>query len=122
MARHPPERLARGHAASRQRRAAQPARLTHFFGSREALLVQALRSAHFAAGARMVAAAPNLSGDLKRLETLVLEVLPPDAERMNEWKTPLTFWEKHVTTKSSVTRTPGALESGENCWRNTWRR
>ncbi len=34
----------------------------------------------------------HVRGDLKRLETLVLEALPLDALRMNEWKTHLTFW------------------------------
>ena len=86
-----------GLPAATLRRVAAEARcttgaLTHYFSNREALLVQALRAAHFAAGARMVAAARTVRGDLKRLETLVLETLPLDAVRMNEWKTHLTFW------------------------------
>ena len=86
-----------GLPAATLRRVAAEARcttgaLTHYFSNREALLVQALRAAHFAAGARMVAAARTVRGDLKRLETLVLEALPLDAVRMNEWKTHLTFW------------------------------
>jgi TetR/AcrR family transcriptional regulator, transcriptional repressor of bet genes len=86
-----------GLPAATLRRVAAEARcttgaLTHYFSNREALLVQALRAAHFAAGARMVAAAGRVRGDLKRLETLVLEALPLDAVRMNEWKTHLTFW------------------------------
>ena len=86
-----------GLPAATLRRVAAEARcttgaLTHYFSNREALLVQALRAAHFAAGARMVAAARTVKGDLKRLETLVLEALPLDAVRMNEWKTHLTFW------------------------------
>ena len=66
--------------------------LTHYFSNRESLLVQALGSAHFAAGARMVAAARRVKGDLKRLERVVLEALPLDATRMQEWRTHLTFW------------------------------
>jgi len=86
-----------GLPAATLRRVAAEARcttgaLTHYFSNREALLVQALCAAHFAAGARMVAAARRVRGDLKRLETLVLEALPLDALRMNEWKTHLTFW------------------------------
>jgi AcrR family transcriptional regulator len=66
--------------------------LTHYFSNREALLVQALRIAHFAAGARMIEAAERVKGDLRRLETIVLEALPLDAKRMQEWKTHLAFW------------------------------
>src|SRR5262249_35604473 len=56
------------------------------------VLVQALRTAHFAAGARMIAGAGKVKGDLQRLETIVLEALPLDAERIREWKTHLAFW------------------------------
>jgi len=66
--------------------------LTHYFPSREALVVEALRRAHFAAGARLIAAVRNVSGDLKRLETILLEALPLDLERMKEWKTRLAVW------------------------------
>jgi AcrR family transcriptional regulator len=66
--------------------------LTYYFPSREALLVEALRRAHFAAGARLIAAVRNVSGDLKRLETILLEALPLDLERMKEWKTRLAVW------------------------------
>lgn len=66
--------------------------LTHYFPSREALLVEALRRAHFTAGARLIAAARKVTDDLKRLETIVLEALPLDSERMKEWKTRLAVW------------------------------
>jgi AcrR family transcriptional regulator len=66
--------------------------LTHYFPSREALLVEALRRAHFAGGARLIAALRNVRGDLKRLETILLEALPLDLERMKEWKTRLAVW------------------------------
>jgi AcrR family transcriptional regulator len=86
-----------GLPAATLRRVAAEARcttgaLTHYFSNREALLVDALRAAHFAAGARMVKAARKVSGNLQRLETLVLEALPLDEARMNEWKAHLTFW------------------------------
>ena len=67
--------------------------LTHYFCNRHALLVQALRSAHFTAGARMMEAARQVKGDLKRLETIVLAALPLDDERMREWQTHLAFWD-----------------------------
>src|SRR5262249_20218224 len=37
--------------------------LTHYFSNRQALLVQALRAAHFTAGARMMEAARKVKGD-----------------------------------------------------------
>ncbi len=66
--------------------------LTHYFTNREALLVEALRRAHFAAGARMIEAARKSKGDWKRLEAIVMEALPADSERMKEWKTRLAVW------------------------------
>jgi TetR/AcrR family transcriptional regulator, transcriptional repressor of bet genes len=86
-----------GLPAATLRRVAAEARcttgaLTHYFSNREALLVHALRAAHFTAGARMIEAARAVKGDLKRLETIVLEALPLDDARMQEWKTHLTFW------------------------------
>jgi AcrR family transcriptional regulator len=86
-----------GLSAATMRRVAAETRyttgaLTHYFPSREALLVEALRRAHFAAGARLLAAARRVTGDLNRLETIVLEALPLDAERMKEWKTRLAVW------------------------------
>ena len=66
--------------------------LTHYFPSRESLLVEALRRAHYAAGVRLTRAAHKVSGHLKRLETIVLEALPLDSERTKEWKTRLAVW------------------------------
>jgi AcrR family transcriptional regulator len=66
--------------------------LTHYFPSRESLLVEALRRAHYAAGARLMGAARKATSHLKRLETIVLEALPLDSERMKEWKTRLAVW------------------------------
>src|SRR5262249_23298055 len=66
--------------------------LTHYFANREALLVEALRRAHVAAGARLIEAARKASGDLARLETILVEALFLDSQRMKEWKTRLTVW------------------------------
>ena len=86
-----------GLAAATLRRVAAEARcttgaLTHYFPNREALLIEALRRAHFAAGTRMIASARKAKGDAKRLEALILEALPLDNERMKEWKTRLAVW------------------------------
>src|SRR5215510_10857436 len=61
--------------------------LTHYFSNRQALLVQALRAAHFTAGARMMEAARKVDGDLQRLETIVLAASPLDDARMRESQT-----------------------------------
>ena len=50
--------------------------LTHYFTNREPLLVEALRRAHIAAGARLIEAARKASGDLARLEVVLVEALP----------------------------------------------
>jgi AcrR family transcriptional regulator len=86
-----------GLSAATLRRVAAEARcttgaLTHYFSNREALLVEALRRAHFAAGARMIEVARKAQGDFKRLEAIVLEALPLDSERTKEWKTRLSVW------------------------------
>jgi AcrR family transcriptional regulator len=65
--------------------------LTHYFTNREALLVEALRRAHIAA-ARLIEAASKASGDLARLEVVLVEALPLDSQRMKEWKTRLAVW------------------------------
>jgi AcrR family transcriptional regulator len=66
--------------------------LTHYFRSREALLIAGLRSAHSKAAGRMLVVTSRVKGDLKRLEASVLEALPLDAERLEEWRTRLAFW------------------------------
>jgi len=74
--------------------------LTHYFPNREALLVEALRRAHYAAGARLMAAVQGVSGHRARLETLLLEALPLDSRRMKEWRTRLAVW---AAASTSVT-------------------
>ena len=65
--------------------------VTHYFADREALLVAAVASAHYAAGARMTAAAASPSIPAERLEAVVLQALPLDAVRLREWKVWLAF-------------------------------
>lgn len=60
--------------------------VTHYFPSRETLLLEAVRTAHYAAGARMQRAAQQRLSTAERLEAVVLQALPLDAVRMREWK------------------------------------
>ena len=56
--------------------------ITHYFDGRDALLVEAVRTAHEAAGLRMTRAL-GLSVDPRiRLEAVVLEALPLDSQRI----------------------------------------
>jgi len=66
--------------------------LTHYFPGRRALLIDALRSAHYQAGARMADAAARASNDLARLRAVLLESLPLDETRLREWRLWLAFW------------------------------
>ena len=66
--------------------------LTHYFSDRRSLLIDALRSAHYQAGARMVEAAGHAASDLGRLKGALLEALPLDAPRLREWRVWLAFW------------------------------
>jgi AcrR family transcriptional regulator len=60
--------------------------ITHYFAGREALLLETVRSAHYAAGARMQDAAQPCISASDRLEAVVLQALPLDAVRMREWR------------------------------------
>ena len=66
--------------------------LTHYFRDRRALLIDALRSAHYQAGGRMADAASRAASDLARLKAVLLEALPLDAARLREWRVWLAFW------------------------------
>jgi AcrR family transcriptional regulator len=66
--------------------------ITHYFAGRDALLVEILRTVHYAAGARMLAVAREAASDAARLEGVLLESLPLDPVRMREWKVWLAFW------------------------------
>jgi AcrR family transcriptional regulator len=70
--------------------------LTHYFCDREALLVEALRAAHFAAGARMRRAVAAARSDRARLSAVLEEALPFDAARLREWRVWLAFWGEAV--------------------------
>jgi AcrR family transcriptional regulator len=60
--------------------------VTHYFPGRDALLIEAVRAAHYAAGARMQSAAEGAATAAARLEAVVLEALPLDAVRLREWR------------------------------------
>ena len=66
--------------------------LTHYFKDRQALLTQALRAAQAQAGARMLEATRRELDDRERLEAVLLESLPLDANRLEEWRVWLAFW------------------------------
>ncbi len=66
--------------------------LTHYFTDRQSLLIDALRSAHNQAGARMIDAAKRDSSHLERLKAVLLEALPLDESRLREWRVWLAFW------------------------------
>ena len=66
--------------------------LTHYFTDRQSLLTDALRTAHYQAGARMGEAAQCASSDLERLRAVLLEALPLDEPRLREWRVWLAFW------------------------------
>jgi len=66
--------------------------LTHYFADRQSLLVGALRGAHERAAARMISAAVDAESDFDRLERVVMESLPLDDVRTQEWRIWLAFW------------------------------
>lgn len=66
--------------------------LTYYFPDRDALLVESLRTAHYAAAARMLKAAKKAEKDTDRLRAVVLEGLPLDNDRLREWKVWIAFW------------------------------
>jgi len=100
-----------GFSAATLRRVASEANCTtgalnRYFSSREALFIETLRVAHQSGRARMAAVARETKGDLKRLEAILLEALPLDAERLREWKTRLAFW--GAASESSALRDENA--------------
>ena len=71
--------------------------LTHYFSSREALLVAALRNVHMQAAERMkLVASKDLSAH-DRLSAVLLESIPLDRQRLNEWRAWLAFWSEAST-------------------------
>jgi AcrR family transcriptional regulator len=71
--------------------------LMHYFDDREALLVAALRAAHFAAGARMLEAAAVAESLRDRLRSVLLQALPLDDVRLKEWRVWMAFWGEAMT-------------------------
>jgi AcrR family transcriptional regulator len=66
--------------------------LTHYFSDRRALLIGALRAAHFQAGERMLNALKQDASPLERLRSVLHEGLPLDEIRLREWRIWLAFW------------------------------
>jgi len=80
--------------------------LTRYFGNREALFVEALRAAHSSARRRMAVAVGRSKTQRKRLESIMLEALPLDEVRRQEWKTRLAFF--GAASDSEALRTENA--------------
>jgi len=90
-----------GLPAATLRRVAKEARcttgaLTHYFPNRDALLVEALSGAHAAARTRLLTVGDKSGASWGRLEALILEALPLDATRSDEWRARLAFWGEAV--------------------------
>jgi TetR/AcrR family transcriptional repressor of bet genes len=87
---------AEGLEAATLRRIAEAAgcttgRVTHYFGSKDDVLVAALREVHRRAGQRMVRHTGETDTAAVLLE-VILDALPLDKERQLEWKVWLAFW------------------------------
>ena len=66
--------------------------LVHYFPDRAALMIAALREAHYGAGRRMAQSASETDSGKQRLRAVLLESLPLDDERLREWRIWLAFW------------------------------
>jgi len=107
-----------GLAAATMRRIAAKAgattgAVTHYFAGREALLLEAVRAAHYAAGGRMQDAAQRGLSSAARLEAVVLQALPLDAVRMREWR----VWAAFRGALSGNSELWAASEAGYENWR-----
>lgn len=71
-------------------------RITHYFETKDEVLVAALRAVHRAAATRMIV---HIAGDdpRKALRSVLLEALPLDEERQLEWRVWLAFWGRAAT-------------------------
>lgn len=65
--------------------------VTHYFASKQELLIAALRHVHGLAGKRMLATLADPSPD-NPLRAILEEALPLDQERLQEWRVWLAFW------------------------------
>jgi AcrR family transcriptional regulator len=70
-------------------------RVTHYFDSKDDVLVAALREVHRRAGERMIRHIGGADVAAVLLEVL-LEALPVDEDRQLEWKVWLAFWGRAV--------------------------
>ena len=66
--------------------------LTHYFSDRSALLIEALREAHFAAAARMITVLGSKNDPFERIRLVLQQALPLDETRLREWKVWIAFW------------------------------
>ncbi len=87
--------------------------VTHYFPNREALLLESVRAAHYAAGARMQQAVQQHLSAADRLEAVVLQALPLDAVRMREWK----VWAAFRGALLGASELWAANEAGYRNWR-----
>ena len=67
--------------------------VTHYFESKRAVLIGALRHVHRAAGDRMLAATHEAARG-QRLRVVIEQALPLDQQRLEEWRVWLAFWAK----------------------------
>jgi AcrR family transcriptional regulator len=65
--------------------------VTHYFASKDDVLLSAIRQMMDKSRARMLAATQNLGG-VARLRNLVLAALPLDDQRLLEWRVWMAFW------------------------------
>lgn len=78
-------------------------RVTHYFDSKEDVLVAALGAVHESAAARMAAQVEGHGGDgAAALRAVLLEALPLDDERRREWRVWLAFWGRASTDERLV--------------------
>lgn len=107
-----------GLAAATMRRIATQAgvttgAITNYFEGREALLLEAVRTAHYAAGLRMQHAAHHGATAAERLEAVVLQALPLDGVRMREWR----VWAAFRGVLPGNSELWAANEAGYGNWR-----
>jgi TetR/AcrR family transcriptional regulator, transcriptional repressor of bet genes len=94
-----------GFEAATMRRIAEEAgcttgRITHYFDSKDDILLAALRAVHTAAAVRMARQADRHTG-LEALRRVIDEALPLDATRIQEWRVWLAFW-GHATARGGL--------------------
>lgn len=75
--------------------------VTHYFESKDQILIAALREVHEAAGRRMRAHLGAKSA-LAALEAVLREALPLDEQRVHEWRVWLTFWGQALSSRALV--------------------